>query len=259
MKWFDTVKTISKASVSECIANLKAINMYPLGLIHDYKSGYQHPVHSINPRPILLVHGIVHNRSAFHSLKKRLEKQGWHNIYTINYTTSYGSLGSMVGQLSKRVDEVLKDTNAKQIDIVAHSLGGVVARYYMSLGEGRGKIKELITLGTPHNGTMLSRILSFLPGSSLGWDLRENSYFLRTMNETSLPKSSRLTNIYSPLDWTVWPKNNLTVKGSPKASFQNICIDSVGHTGFLYSQKVFETIIATLSESTTSMRASPTA
>ncbi len=248
MTWIHKIKRISNASASEIVANLKAINMYPLGLIQDNKSGYKHPRHSVNPRPILLVHGIVHNRSAFHSLKRRLQKQGWHNIYTINYTTSYGSLGSMVGQLSKRVDEVLRVTNAKQIDIVAHSLGGVVARYYMSLGEGRGKIKELITLGTPHNGTMLSRILSFLPGSSLGWDLRENSYFLRIMNETSLPKSSRLTNIYSPLDWTVWPKSNLTVKGSPKAAFQNICIDTVGHTGFLYSQKVFDTIITTLSE-----------
>ncbi len=222
--------------------------MYPFGVIQDRKAGYHHPQHSVNPRPILLVHGIVHNRSAFHSLRRRLEKLGWHNIYTINYTTSYGSLASMVGQLSKRVDEVMKVTNAKQIDIVAHSLGGIVARHYMTIGEGRGKIKELITLGSPHNGTNLSRILSFLPGSSLGWDLREDSYLLRIMKETSLPKGSRLTNIHSPMDWTLWPKTNCNVEGSPKSAFKNITFESVGHTGFLYSQQVLAAIVDTITE-----------
>jgi triacylglycerol lipase len=255
VKWLQQIKILSSATANEMIANLKAINMYPFGLIQDRKAGYHHPKHSVNPRPILLVHGIVHNRSAFHSLRRRLEKMGWHNIYTINYTTSYGSLPNMVGQLSKRVEEVMAITNAKQIDIVAHSLGGVVARYYMSIGEGRGKVKELMTLGSPHNGTNLSRVLSFLPGSSLGWDLREDSYLLRVMNETSLPKGSRLTNIYSPLDWTLWPKTNCVIQGSPKSSFKNIRVDSVGHTGFLYSQQVLDIITSTITE-TSSVEAS---
>lgn len=254
MNWIEQLKKLSIAGTNETIANLKAINLYPLGMIKDRKAGYHHPKHSMNPRPLLLVHGIVHNRSAFVSLRKRLQRLGWHNIYTINYSTSYGSIGSMVGQLSSHVDEILKTTNANQIDIVAHSLGGIVARYYMSLGEGRGKVKELITLGAPHNGTHLSRILSFLPGSSLGWDLRENSYLLKLMKETSLPKGSRLTNIYSPLDWTIWPNTKCEVEGSPKSSFKNIRIDSVGHTGFLFSQQVFDVITSTIIEKNDSIQ-----
>ena len=233
---------LTKASLREVGANLLAVNLYMLGVLSERKPGYPHPQHAQNPRPILLVHGIIHNRSAFFSLKNKLEDSGFHNIYTINYTTRHGSLTKMVGDLAQRVEQILEETQAKQIDIVAHSLGGLVSRYYMSLGEGRGKVKNLVTLGTPHQGTMLSSILKFLPGSALSSDLSTKSYLLKTMNQTSLPRGSRIYSIYSHFDWTVWPKNNCKVLGEPTNAFKNIELDSIGHAGLLFDPKVLDLI-----------------
>lgn len=239
-------KKLAIASLKETASNFRAVNLYAFGILKESHSGYPHPQHSVNPRPILLVHGIVHNRSAFHPLKARLERLGWHNIYTMNYQTHHGSLSRMVGDLSKRVDAILKETNAQQVDIVAHSLGGLVSRFYMTLGDGRGKVKELITLGTSHQGTQISNLLSMLPGNALSSDLRPDSYLLKILNDTALSKGSQLTSIASSFDWTVWPKNSCWVSGTPKSSYQNISIDSIGHTSLLYDEKVFQAIVATI-------------
>ena len=51
--------------------------------------------------------------------------------------------------LPTRVDDILKRTGCPKVDIVAHSLGGLVARYYMTMGLGPGKVRRLITPEPP--------------------------------------------------------------------------------------------------------------
>lgn len=247
---FDYGSTFAISTVKEIGANVLALKQYPLGILKENKTGYPHPVHSRNKRPILLVHGIIHNHSAFRSLKRKLEALGWHNIYTLNYTTSSGSLYRMAGDLSEKVERIINETHCEQLDIVAHSLGGLVARKYMSIGEGRGRVSKLITLGTPHKGTELSKFLRLLPGSSLCEDLKPNSYWIRTMNNTSIPKFSHVHSIYSDFDWTVWPKGNCKAMGSPHENFSNTKVNNVGHAGLLFSDKVFRHIVEYLNEET---------
>jgi triacylglycerol lipase len=241
-------RKVASIAAKEMRANLVALNLYPLGAFNLLRrtDAHPHPHYAQNPRPILLVHGIAHNHSAFISLRKRMAASQWHNVFTINYATRHGSLTGMVDEVSQAVENILLKTQSKQIDIVAHSLGGIVSRYYMCLGDGRGKIKNLVTLGSPHQGTGASRLLMGLPFGALKSDLRNGSYLMKLLNQTGLPRGSTITSIYSEYDWTVWPQSNCEVEGSPSNSFKNVKISDCGHTGLLYSPQVADIVMRTL-------------
>lgn len=230
----------------ECFANLVALNLYPLGLLEPKQSPYPHPHFAENSLPILLVHGIVHNHSAFRRLQKKFYQLGWHNIFTMNYRTATGSIHRMAGDLALRVDHILQTTGAPQIDIVAHSLGGLVSREFLSTGTGRGKIRRLVTLGTPHQGTPLSKFLRWFPGSSLGEDLQPGSYFLKNLIQTPLPKNAEIISLASHFDWTSDDAERFVAIGTPAQAFRNIFYDDLGHTGLLFSEAVFRDIAKVL-------------
>ncbi len=250
----ETSKKLVSLTVSEISANIKALNLYPLGVFSGKERGYRHPKKASNQRPVLLVHGIVHNPSAFYKLRKKMDEHGWQNVYTVNYSTHHGSLMKMVEILSKRVNEIIRQTGKKQIDIVAHSMGGLVARYFMTIGEGRGKVKNLVTLGTPHLGTEMSIFLRGINLGSLDSDLRAGSYLVKTLIDHALPRGSKVISLYTPYDILVWPRKNCIAKGAPKTSFENVEFKNVGHMGLLYSDQVLETVIGKLARSASQER-----
>jgi triacylglycerol lipase len=231
-----------RACAREVGANVMAANLYPFGFFDAHLHARKHSHMAVNPRPIILVHGIVHNRSAFVYLKRRMEKLGWENIYPLNYSTFHGNIFHMVEQLTKKVEEVMKATGCVQVDIVAHSLGGIVSRTYMSMGEGRGKVRRLITLGTAHQGTALSFLAKGLSRGALDNDLRAGSFLIKLLENTTLPHYSEIVSIYSPFDWTVMPSANAVVRGTPERSFKNVKLDYLGHTGLLYSYEAFDIV-----------------
>ncbi|MBP7822654.1 MAG: hypothetical protein KA034_02480, partial [Candidatus Moranbacteria bacterium] len=66
--------------------------------------------------------------------------------------------------LRTRIEEIKIQTKWPKVDIVAHSMGGLVAREYIETLNGGKNIDQLITLGTPHNGS---------PKSYLAWEAGE--------------------------------------------------------------------------------------
>ena len=219
----NTGKQILQVAAREVTGSLIAANLYPLGFIQKLRAKEDIPSRPDQPptnpqapdpnRPVLLVHGIAHNASAFIQMKAKMEQKGFTQIFTINYDTFNRNILMMVEQLSKQVNKVIRVTQVPQIDIVAHSLGGIVARYYMSVGSGRNKVKNLVTLGSSHKGTYLSPLLKpFALNKRLSHDLYIDSPFLKTLQQTELPKNSTITNIYSKYDWTVWHSTTLLQK-----------------------------------------------
>ena len=253
-------KHILAVTAKEVTWSLIAANLYPLGLLQHIRSNNNgtsslnksntqmaKPSSPLHTRPVLLVHGIAHNASAFIRMKTKMQKRGWLHVFTMNYSTINKKLIEMVDELSWQVDKVLEVTKAPQIDIVAHSLGGIVSRYYMSSNLGKGKVKNLVTLGAPHKGTYLSPLLRTLAlNKNLSKDLYTNSSFLKDMQQKTLPKNSTITSIYSKYDWTVWPQDNCFVEGSPSSVFKNIKVDFVSHISLLYNSRVFQHIVSAL-------------
>jgi triacylglycerol lipase len=105
--------------------------------------------------PVLLVHGYGCNSGYWHSMSRALSRAGIGH-YGIDLEPMLASIDQFVPALQARINEICCETGQEQIVIVAHSMGGLVARAYLR-DHGAGHIAKVITLGTPHRGTGLAR------------------------------------------------------------------------------------------------------
>ncbi len=81
--------------------------------------------------------------------------------------------------LAARIDEVLAQTGATKVDIIAHSMGGLVVKEYIRTHETEPKIDKLLFLGTPHLGSP-DAIKNLLFGGDLGLKYKDHSFLDRT-------------------------------------------------------------------------------
>jgi len=115
-----------------------------------------------HPRPVVLVHGTLSNMEEAGSAISPLLKNNGYCVFALNYGGSPGSLfqgindaAASAGQLSAFVDQVLAATGASQVDMVGHSQGGMLPRYYMKYLGGAAKVHTLVALAPSNHGTTL--------------------------------------------------------------------------------------------------------
>lgn len=91
----------------------------------------------------------------FKNIKTHLEANGFTRVFHPNQDFA-GSVDLRAGQLRKRVNEILAETGAEKVHIIAHSMGGLDARRMIVDFEMADKVAALTTVGTPHLGTILA-------------------------------------------------------------------------------------------------------
>ncbi|WP_062215001.1 alpha/beta fold hydrolase [Streptomyces sp. NBRC 109706] len=129
-------------------------------------------------RPVVLVHGTGGNAwLSWFGLAPYLVERGY-CVYSLNYGQMSGvpilhGLAPIEGsadQLADFVDGVLATTGADEVDIVGHSQGGMMPRYYLKHHpEGEEQVNALIALAPSTNGTTASGLIALLdlvPGLS---------------------------------------------------------------------------------------------
>lgn len=112
--------------------------------------------------PIILAHGIMIKDSkffkAFGRIEKVLKKEGY-SVYT-SRTDGFGTIETNAVQLKAQIEEILKTEGADKVNIIAHSKGGLDARYMIESLGMEDSVASLTTLCTPHGGSQVaSRIL----------------------------------------------------------------------------------------------------
>lgn len=115
--------------------------------------------------PVLLVHGFGFRDGKricyWGRVPKILEEKGC-NVFFGNQDSS-GTIENNAVFLKNRVDEILKETGASKVNIIAHSKGGLEARYMISSLEVADKVASLTTISTPHHGSVtIEKIPKFL-------------------------------------------------------------------------------------------------
>jgi triacylglycerol lipase len=116
--------------------------------------------------------------------------------------------------LNAYADQVRAQTGAARVDLVGHSQGGLVARYYVRNLGGAAEVDSLISLGAPHYGTTLANAAKLLGlGSCLGVvacnQMAIGSSFLNSLNAgDDTIGNVRYTNITTKLDAIVTPHTN---------------------------------------------------
>ncbi|MEA2207978.1 MAG: hypothetical protein QOF54_455 [Solirubrobacteraceae bacterium] len=131
-----------------------------------------------HPRPVVLVHGTFEDMSDnWQALSPLLVDQGY-CVFALNYG-SYGGSGSIgiygtgdiptsAEQLRAFVAQVLGATGARKVDIVGHSQGGMMPRYYLRFLGGAPFVHTLVGLAPSNHGTTLDGLFtlaSYFPGA----------------------------------------------------------------------------------------------
>jgi triacylglycerol esterase/lipase EstA (alpha/beta hydrolase family) len=133
-----------------------------------------------HPVPVILVHGTFGDMSdSWQALSPLLYDNGY-CVFALNYG-SYNGSGSLgvyatgdiaqsAQQLSTFVNKVLAATGATKVDLVSHSQGGMMPRYYIKFLGGASKVNALVGLAPSNHGTTLNGLFtlaSYFPGASL--------------------------------------------------------------------------------------------
>jgi len=103
---------------------------------------------SPHPTPVVLVHGLFGDPTNFLVLRRYLALRGIHNVTTFSYGLrfDYPRLACRLGEL---VDAICEAAGATEVDVVGHSLGGLVARYLVEMPR-ESRVRRLVTLGAPY-------------------------------------------------------------------------------------------------------------
>jgi pimeloyl-ACP methyl ester carboxylesterase len=119
----------------------------PLGLLLPHQRFDPTAPH---PTPIVFVHGICGATSNFLVLRTFLEDHGVRNFASLSYVPRV-DYQRLAPPLARLIETVSRDARTSEVDIVGHSLGGLVARYLVELGN-ESRVRRLVTLGAPYYG-----------------------------------------------------------------------------------------------------------
>jgi pimeloyl-ACP methyl ester carboxylesterase len=229
---------------------------YPLGLVASElnedprplpRGAEVHPALLADPAsaqiPVVLVHGWVHNRSAFIWMTRALRRAGFRHVHGLNYNPVRDDIETIAAMLAVEVDRVLAITGAPRCMLVGHSMGGIVARYYTQILDGDRTVDTVITLGTPHRGTYLARLGLGIAARQL----QPRSPLLRLLEETARPSPVRWIAYYSDLDFMVAPAVNAKLV-HPALAATNIRTRDTGHLSLLLSGEVLRSVIDHLAD-----------
>ncbi|GAA3774405.1 esterase/lipase family protein [Streptomyces chiangmaiensis] len=199
-----------------------------------------------HPRPVALVHGTFANSvDNWLALAPYLEDRGY-CVFSLDYGQlpgvplfyGLGPIADSAGQLRTFVDKVLAATGAAEVDIVGHSQGGMMPRYYLKFLGGVAKVNALVGIAPDNHGTTLNGLTNLLPYFPGAEDLLSSatpgladqvagSAFLTKLNAggDTVP-GVHYTVIATKYDEVVTPYSSQFLSGSDvhNVLLQNLCV-----------------------------------
>lgn len=200
---------------------------------------FDSPVVSRPKNPVLLVHGyggsILGDLSVdiyWAYMEAKLKNDGF-DVHKISL--SWGALQDVrksAQEVKDKVVQIRQQTGAAKVDVVGHSEGGLVIRYYAKNLGGHEMSDAVVTIATPNRGTIMSEIG---PGEAAR-QMEVGSAFLRELNAgDTMPGDVTYTSIFSTADELVVPQVNGYFAGAV-----NEVVNLFGHVGIIANDIVYE-------------------
>lgn len=191
--------------------------------------------------PILLIHGLVDNRSIFTVLRRNLRRRGFGRVWTTNYQVWTSDVRVAARRLGETVEAVCEQTGYDRIHVIGHSMGGLLARYYVQRLGGDARVHTLVTLGTPHHGTRVARLLP----RGVCRQLTPDSDIVRELAAPAPGCRTRFLSFWSDLDALMSPKHAARLD-HPDLSVRNVAVHGVGHMSLPIDGRIVREIATTL-------------
>lgn len=115
--------------------------------------------------PIVLLHGIGFRDLQYFNYWGRIPKELVQNGADVYYghQEAWGTIEHNAQAISNTLRKILAENHCEKVNLIAHSKGGLDARYLISGLHMEDCIASLTTISTPHRGSELLNILTALP------------------------------------------------------------------------------------------------
>lgn len=183
--------------------------------------------------PVLLVHGYGLNRASMWFLRRYLLGRGHAAVWAVNHSPRHAELPVLARGLVRQIEALKAATGAAQVDVVGHSMGGVLAGWAAARLDVAGDIRRLITLGTPWQGTRMG-YLSWHPEAR---GLSPDSPVIADLD----PRVVEVLSIWSPEDNIILPAESSVMEGM----FTQV-LAGAGHTELLLRPSVWRAVAEAL-------------
>lgn len=182
--------------------------------------------------PVILIHGYTETRGSLWRLRSVVAADpavGW--VYRLNLSPKYEPIARLAMQLSVLVDRVKYETGAARVHIVGHSMGGLVARWYVQKMGGAPNVGAVVTIGTPHGGTPMN---VFGPGACAA-DMMPGSAFLHALDAapTGIEAGVAWAGLDSQVDNVVFPHEAQNFAGFVARR----TLTDVGHDSMVWARR----------------------
>jgi len=195
------------------------------------------PVH-VEPgvTPVLFVHGIYCNAGVWHRQIASLRGSATPNLFCVNLGPPLAGIDLFAQQLARRVDEVCSTCGTSKVILVAHSMGGLVARAWRVRMAGHPRVARLVTIGTPHRGSRLARLAPGLCASEMA---PGSAWLSRLQADEAAMPAVQATCISSWHDSLVAPQDNALLPGASR-----LTLERLGHLQLLVEPRVHRRVAA---------------
>ena len=176
---------------------------------------------------VVLVHGFMASAGVFRPMRARLERDAHARVATFTHAPGAG-VKRIARQLSDLVARIPQGT---RIHIVGHSLGGVVARWFVQELRGHARVVQTISLASPFGGVEVVPLF-------VGADLQPASKVLERVRERAHAFDVPHTSIIAGDDRTVLGRKSATFPHGDA-----IVLEGRGHNSLLFDDEVAHIVI----------------
>lgn len=220
-----------KATALEIAILAGHLLLYPSGIVQERRTTPTLPPQDTTQLPteakppVVLLHGFIDNRSVFVLLRRSLAQHGRHQVESLNYSPLTCDIRIAAELLGRHIEGICERTGSRQVDIVGHSLGGLIARYYVQCLGGDLRVRMLVTLGTPHSGT---RVVPLANAHPIVRQMRPGSPVLEELTRPAPGCRTHFVSFWSDLDHLMDPLETACID-HPDLMAQNVRVTGIGH------------------------------
>ncbi len=183
-------------------------------------------------RGVVLVHGYLCNRGAWHPWLARLQREG-RPFIAVNLSPIFGRIEDAVPTIEAAVSRMAEATGLPPL-LVGHSMGGLALRAWLAGCGSPARVHRLVTLGSPHQGTWTARF-GHSPNAR---QLQIGSAWLQALNRRAEDRR-RFVCFYSNADNMVFPPSHAGLPGA-----DNRLLEGLAHVQMLFRPELMEAVLA---------------
>jgi pimeloyl-ACP methyl ester carboxylesterase len=214
-----------RGDLTETIATLREVVLSPLDLAPRLPEGVTE-----GDDVVVLIHGFMASAGVFRPMRRALEDRANAKVASFTHAPGEGVV-RIAKKLRKLVSQVPKGV---RLHLVGHSLGGLVARYYVQELDGAHKVTQTISIASPFFGTRVAHLFPIFVGKDLHHESEVLGRLRARAHEHDVPHLSML----AEADRVVIPETSAMFPAGEVVTFRDR-----GHNSLLYDARSIDVIV----------------